>query len=113
MDPRWVIKKDEWSGEEANAIRFFDELRILFAADELIRSFPVVLEYYLRSDIRGRISGSALRSTRADFHIETIVNYLQTSPQGIFVIERHLPPDLGADRLILLHALDVARGEPG
>ena len=110
MDPRWIIKKDEWSDEAASATRFFEELKVLFATDELIQRFPIVLEYYLRSDIRERILRSALRTTRAEFHIETIVNYLESSTEGTFVIERHLPPDMGGDRAILLRALDAARG---
>ena len=111
MDPRWLVKKDEWSEEAANALHFFEELRVLFASEELIQQFPVVLEYYQRSDIRRRTGESGLRTTRADFHIRTIISYLEESVEGIFVIERHLPPDLVEDRAILFRALEnAARG---
>ena len=104
MDPRWLVKKDEWSEEAANALHFFEELRVLFA---------VVLEYYQRSDIRRRTGESGLRTTRADFHIRTIISYLEESVEGIFVIERHLPPDMVEDRAILLKALENAARGPG
>jgi hypothetical protein len=45
MDPRWLIKKEEWSEETANALRFFEELRLLFTVDELTRHLPIILEY--------------------------------------------------------------------
>ena len=54
MDPRWLIKKDEWSEDTAYALRFFEELRLLFTVDELTRHFPIILEYYLRNDIQRR-----------------------------------------------------------
>ena len=112
MDPRWIVKKDEWSDDAANAIHFFEELRILFASEQVIQHFPVVLEYYQRSDIRRRVGESGLKTTRADFHIQTIVNYLEGSTEGIFVIERHLPPDMVEDRALLLMALENAAHRP-
>ena len=113
MDPRWLVKKNEWSEEAANAIHFFEELRVLFASGELIQHFPVVLEYYQRSDIRRRTGESGLRTTRADFHIRTIVSCLEESEEGIFVIERHLPPDMVEDRALLFSALENAARGPG
>ena len=111
MDPRWVIKKDEWSEESANALQFFEELRILFTVEELLRRFPVILEYYLRNDIQKRVDSSALHTSQADFHIETIVNYLETSAEGVFVLERHLTPDMVKDRIILLRAFENTAAE--
>ena len=112
MDPRWVIKKDEWSNDEANAMRFFEELRILFTVDELTRKFPVILEYYLRKEIQTKVDSSALRTAQADYHIETIVNYLETSTEGTFNLESHLTPDMVKDRLILLRAFERAAETP-
>ena len=61
--------------------------------------------------IRRRTGESGLRTTRADFHIRTIISYLEESMEGIFVIERHLPPDLAEDRAIIFRALEnAARG---
>lgn len=108
MDPRWRIKKNEWLQESVSALRFFEEARLLFARDELLQQFPVLLEYYLRSDILKRLHESALKTTRSDFHIQTISNYLEESTAGVFVIERHLPPDLEVDRAILMEAWDRA-----
>ncbi len=113
MGPRWLVKKDEWSEEAADALHFFEELRVLFASEELIQHFPVVLEYYQRSDIRRPTGESELRTLRADFHIRTIISYLEESVEGIFVIERHLLPDLDEYRAILLMALQNAVRGPG
>ena len=110
MDPNWLVKKNEWSPESAGAIQFLEAVRVLFAAHELIERFPVLLEYHLRSDIRRRVSASALRSARGDFHVQTICRYLEESPDGVFVIERHLPPDLEEDRALLLQALQLSAG---
>ena len=104
MDPRWLVKKDEWSEEAANALHFFEELRVLFA---------VVLEYYRRGDIRRRTGESGLRTTRADFHIRTIISYLEESVEGIFAIESRLPPGMGEDRAVLLKALENPARGPG
>ena len=108
VDPNWLVKKDGWSTESAGAIRFLEEVRVLFAIHELVERFPVLLEYHLRSDIRRRVSASGLRSVRGDFHVQTICRYLEQSPEGIFIIERHVPPDLDEDRAILLQALERA-----
>ncbi len=110
MDPNWVVKKNEWSSESAGAIPFLEAVRVLFAVHELIERFPVLLEYHLRSDIRRRVSASGLRSVRGDFHVQTICRYLEQSSEGVFVIERHLPPDLEEDRALLLQALEQAGG---
>jgi len=83
MDPRWLIKKEEWSEETANALRFFEELRLLFTVDELTRHLPIILEYYLRNDIQKKVDSSALRTVQADYHIETIVNYLETHRRSV------------------------------
>ena len=74
--------------------------------EEIIQMFPVVLEYYRRKEIRQRLAASTLRTSRGDFHIRAMTNYLEESPEGIFVIERHVPPDLSEDRAILLTALE-------
>jgi len=106
MDPRRQIKRNEWSDASANAIHLFNELRVLFVMEELCHCFPVILEYYLRSEIHQRLAATQLKNTRAEFHIQTMINYLEESSEGVFVIERHLPPDLPEDRRILLEALD-------
>ena len=110
MDPRWLIKKDEWSQDTAYALRFFEELRLLFTVDELTRHFPIILEYYLRNDIQKKVDTSALRTAQADYHIETIVNYLETFTEGVFILESHLTPDMELDRTILLRAFERATG---
>lgn len=110
MDPRWLVKKNEWSSEAASAVRFLEEARVAFVVHELIERFPVLLEYYLRSDIRRRAAASGLRSARGDFHIQTITNYLEASADGVFAIERHVPPDLDEDRALLLRAFERAVG---
>ena len=97
MDPNWVVKKNEWSPDSAGAIPFLEAVRVLFAVHELVERFPVLLEYHLRS-------------ARGDFHVQTICRYLEQSSEGVFVIERHLPPDLEEDRALLLQALEQAGG---
>lgn len=111
MDPSWCIKENEWSTRTASALRFFDELRLLFVREELIEQFPILLEHYLRQDMAARLGQTTLSTARADFHIQTIINYLRESPQGVFVIERHLPPDMEGDRAIMLTALANATAE--
>lgn len=106
MDPQWQIKRNEWSDESANALHLFNELRVLFVMEELCQNFPVILEYYLRPDIHQRLSATQLQNMRAEFHIQTMIKYLEESSEGVFVIERHFPPDLPEDRAILLEALD-------
>ena len=81
-----------------------------FAAHELVQRFPVLLEYHLRSDILQRVRASGLCSMRGQFHVQAIHRYLEDSADGAFVIDRHLPPDMGEDRALLLRALDRARG---
>jgi hypothetical protein len=92
----------------ASAIRFFEEVRVLFAVEELVQRFSVVLEYYTRSDIRNRLGGSTLRWSRGDFHSQTIVNCLQSPSEGILVIERRLPPHMEEDLAISLGAPERA-----
>lgn len=107
MDPRWKIKKNEWTEETVGALPFFEELRVMFTSEELLQKFPILLEYHLRSEIRQRLAHSALRTTRAEFHIQVLCNYLEASGEGLFVIDRHLPPDLAEDRAILMRAFDA------
>ena len=108
MDPSWKIKENEWSGRSVSALRFFDELRVLFVREELVRKFPILLEHHLRQDMVARLNDTTLSTARADFHIQTIINYLNESPKGVFVIERHLPPDMEGDRAVMLAALENA-----
>ncbi len=107
MDPRWRIKLNEWSQDNIGALAFFEELRIRFTMQELLHQYPILLEHYLRDDIRRRLAACTLRTTKADFHIQSIVNYLEESAEGTFAIERHFPPDLGADRAVLLEAYET------
>ncbi|MBN99032.1 MAG: hypothetical protein CME16_07255 [Gemmatimonadetes bacterium] len=107
MDSSWRIKLNEWSEEMVGAMPFFEELRILFTMEEMLQQFPVLLEHYLRRDIRRRLTSTALRTAKADFHIQAIVNYLESSEEGLFVIDRHFPPDLVEDRGILLRAFEL------
>ena len=108
MDPSWEIKENEWSERAVSALRFFDELRVLFVREELVRKFPILLEHHLRRDMVARLNDTTLSTARADFHIQTIINYLNESPKGVFVIERHLPPDMEGDRAVMLAALENA-----
>lgn len=78
--------------------------------DELTRHFPIILDYYLRNDIQKKVDLSALRTTQADHHDETIVNYLETSIEGVFILESYLTPDMELDRTILLRAFERATG---
>jgi hypothetical protein len=110
MGSQWCIKKNEWSQDSVQASLFFEELRLLFVREELVQQFPILLDHYLRRDMVRRLSDTTLTSARADFHIQTIINYLKESPEGVFVIERHLPPDMIGDRQIMLAALDNAAG---
>ena len=112
MDPRWRIKLNEWSTESVNALRFFEEVRLWFTMHELTQQFPVLLEHYLRREIRRRVADATLRVDRSDFHIQTMTRYLEDSDEGVFVLERHLPPDMEEDRLILHQAFESAQTEP-
>lgn len=89
----------------ARAVHFFEEVRIQFALQELTAGFPILFEHHLRSDIRRRVAASGLRTLRGDFHVQTICRYLEDSDDGVFVIERHLPPDMEEDHALLLKAL--------
>ena len=113
MDLRWRIKKNEWTEETVGALRFFEELRVMFTSEELYKQFPILLEHYMCSEIRQRLAHCSLRTTRTEFHIQALCNYLEVSSEGIFVIDRHLPPDLAEDRALLMQAFDalVNRGE--
>ena len=106
MDPRWRIKQNEWSEEMVGALQFFEELRVLFTMEEMLQQYPILLEHYLRRDIRQRLANCTLRTTKVDFHIQVIVNYLEGSTDGVFDIDRHFPPDLVEDRGILLQAFE-------
>ncbi len=106
MDPHWRIRLNEWSQESVGALAFFEELRVRFTMEELLQQYPILLEHYLRDEIRHRLAVCTLRTTKADFHIQAIVNYLEESTEGLFAIERHFPPDLGADRAVLLEAYE-------
>lgn len=108
MDPGWRIKKSEWSDASVSAARFFDELRQQFGAHEVTRTFPILLEHHLRSDVRQRVAASGLRTMRGEFHVQTIHRYLEDSVDGVFVIERHVPPDMEEDLQLLLQALQRA-----
>ncbi len=107
MDPHWKIKKNEWDAESVPALAFFEAVRIRFLSEELLQCFPILLEYHVHADIRQRLSTSGLRSQRSEFHIRAMCNYLEESTAGIFVIERHMPPDMAEDRAILLRAFDA------
>ena len=107
MDPSWRIKLNDWSQESITALTFFEELRIRFTMEELLQQYPILLEHYLRNEIHRRLAICTLRTTKADFHIQAIINYLEDSSTGEFAIERHFPPDLGADRVILLTAFEA------
>ena len=107
MDPRWRIKKNEWTDDSVAALPFFEELRILFTSEELYQQFPILLEHYMRSEVRQRLASCSLRTLRAEFHIQTLCNYLEVSTESLFVIDRHLPPDLAEDRAILMLAFDA------
>ena len=113
MDSSWRIKLNEWSEEMVGAMPFFEELRILFTMEEMLQQFPILLEHYLRHDIRQRLTNSTLRTVKVDFHIQAIVNYLESSDEGIFAIDRHFPPDLVEDRAILLRAFENTCREMG
>lgn len=105
LDPTWRIKKSEWSDVTVSAARFFEEVRVQFALQELTAGFPILFEHHLRSDIRKRVAASGLRTLRGDFHVQTICKYLDESDDGVFAIERHLPPDMTEDHALLLQAL--------
>ncbi|MDA0333844.1 MAG: hypothetical protein O2782_01625, partial [bacterium] len=66
---------------------------------------------HLRSELRQRVTASDLRTLRGDFHVQTICRYLEDSADGVFAIERHLPPDLEEDHALLLKALQRAAAE--
>lgn len=106
MDPEWQIKSDAGADRAVNALRFFEEVRVQFALHELVAGFPVLLEHHLRSDLRQRVAASGLRTLRGDFHVQTICRYLEDSPEGVFAIDRHVPPDLEEDRDLLLQAFE-------
>jgi hypothetical protein len=108
LDPSWKIKKTEWSDVTVDALRFFEEVRVQFVLQELIQGFPVLLEHHLRSELRQRVTASGLRTLRGDFHVQAICRYLEDSEDGLFAIERHLPPDLEEDHALLLQALQRA-----
>jgi len=59
MDPRWKIKKNEWTEDTVRALPFFEELRVMFTSEELFQQFPILLEHYLRSEIRQRLAHCA------------------------------------------------------
>jgi len=107
MDPQWKIKKNEWDQESVSALAFFESLRVRFTCEEVLQQFPILLEYHLHAEIRQRLGRSGLRAARGEFHISTICNYLESSDIGVFVIERHLPPDMGEDRAVLMKAFDA------
>ncbi len=94
-----------------SALRFFEEVRVQFALHELLQGFPVLLEHHLRSELRQRVTAADLRTLRGDFHVQTICRYLEDSADGVFAIERHLPPDLEEDHELLLKALQRAATE--
>ena len=106
MDPRWKIKKNKGTEDTVRTLPFFEELRVMFTSEELFQQFPILLEHYLRSEIRQRLAHCSLRTTRAEFHIQALCNYLEVSNEGLFVIDRHLPPDLAEDRAVLMRAFD-------
>lgn len=110
MDPNWLVKKEEWSAETVSAFRFLEEVRVGFAAHELVQRFPVLLEFHLRTEILQRVGASGVRSVRGEFHVQTVCRYLEDSADGVFVVDRHLPPDMDEDRALLLSALQRARG---
>jgi hypothetical protein len=107
MDPHWKIKKNEWDEECVSALAFFDAIRVRFACEDLLQRFPILLEYYVHAEIRQRLAASDLRSQRGEFHVRAMCNYLEESTEGIFVIERHMPPDMADDRAILLRTFDA------
>lgn len=107
MNDQWKIKKNEWEDEFVSAHAFFDALRVRFLCQDLLAQFPILLEYYVHADIRQRLAASGIRSDRGDFHIRAMCNYLENSPSGIFVIERHMPPEMAEDRAILLRTFDA------
>lgn len=107
MDPQWKIKKNEWDRESVSALAFFESVRIRFACTDLLEQFPILLEYHVHADIRQRLGRSGLRTSRGEFHIRTICQYLENSDNGVFVIERHLPPDMAEDRAVLMKAFDA------
>ena len=72
MDARWRIKLNEWSEETVGALPFFEELRVLFTMDELIQQFPILLEHYLRREVRQRLADCTMRTARAEFHIQAV-----------------------------------------
>ncbi|SVC56977.1 uncharacterized protein METZ01_LOCUS309831 [marine metagenome] len=47
-----------------------------------------------------------MRTTKGEFHIQALCNYLEVSNEGLFVIDCYLPPDLAEDRAILMRAFD-------
>ena len=114
MDARWRIKLTEFSQETVGALPFFEELRVLFTMDELVHQFPILLEHYLRREVRQRLADCTMLTTKAEFHVQAIINYLENSSNGVFVIDRHFPPDLAEDRGVLLKAFERTRaGEEG
>ena len=104
--PCWKIKKNEWTEDTVRALPFFEELRVMFTSEELFQQFPILSEHYLRSEISQRLAHCSLRTPRAEFHIQALCNYLEVSNEGLFVIDRHLPPDLAEDRAILRRDFD-------
>jgi len=55
----------------------------------MLQQFPILLEHYLRHDIRQRLANSTLRTTKADFHIQAIVNYLELPGCHLSATRRH------------------------
>jgi|TARA_B110000116_G_C16440294_1_gene404560 hypothetical protein len=108
LDPSWKIKQSPTSERVADAVRFFEEVRIQFSLHDLLQNFPILLEHHLRSDVRRQVAISGLRTLRGDFHVQTICRYLEDSDDGVFSIERHLPPDMEEDLTLLLKALERA-----
>ena len=107
MNYQWKIKKNEWDEDSVSAHVFFEALRVRFLCEDLLKRFPILLEYYVHADIRQRLAASRIRSERGEFHIRAMCNYLEDTSKGTFVIERHMPPDMAEDRAILLRTFDA------
>lgn len=107
MDHEWKIKKNEWEEENVAAHAFFEVLRVRFLCEDLLARFPILLEHYIHAEVRRRLAASGIRSERGEFHIRAMCNYLKDSPNGTFVIERHMPPEMAEDRAILLRTFDA------
>ena len=54
--------------------------------EDLVHQFPILLEHYLRREIHQRLARCTLRNSKAEFHIQAVVNYLEGSEAGVFVI---------------------------